>query len=82
MTAAAGNCAPGEPPPIPDPLPVMKFVSTLKQLLGRRARRARLDEEMRHHLELLTEENVQRGLDRGEARRQAHVAFGNVLATR
>ncbi len=60
----------------------MKFVSTLKQLLGRRARRARLDEEMRHHLELLTEENVQRGLDRGEARRQAHVAFGNVLATR
>lgn len=60
----------------------MKFVSTLKQLLGRRARRARLDEEMRHHLELLTEEHVQRGLDRTEARRQAHVAFGNVLATR
>ncbi len=37
---------------------------------------------MAHHIDLLTEENVARGLDRAEARRQAHLAFGNVLATR
>lgn len=60
----------------------MKIWSKLKHVLGRRARVARLEEEMRHHIELLTEENVARGLDRAEARRQAHLAFGNVLATR
>lgn len=60
----------------------MKFRTKLKNLLGRRARVARIEEEMQHHIELLTEENVRRGLDRTEARRQAHVAFGNVLATR
>lgn len=37
---------------------------------------------MRFHLDQLTEENVRRGLDRVEARRQAHLAFGNVLVTR
>lgn len=37
---------------------------------------------MRHHIELLTEENVARGLDRTEARRLAHLKFGNVLSTR
>lgn len=42
----------------------------------------RLEEEMQHHIELLTEENVRRGMDRVEARRQAHLAFGNLLATR
>ncbi|MBI2518059.1 MAG: ABC transporter permease [Opitutae bacterium] len=60
----------------------MKLWTKLKHLLGRRGRVARLEEEMRHHIEQLTEENVRRGLDRIEARRQAHLAFGNVLATR
>ncbi len=60
----------------------MKFWTKLKHLLGRRARLARLEEEMRHHLDLLTEEHVARGLDRTEARRRAHLDFGNVLATR
>lgn len=60
----------------------MKLWSKLKHALGRRARVARLEEEMRHHVELLTEENVARGLDRAEARRQAHLKFGNLLATR
>lgn len=60
----------------------MKLWTKLKHLLGRRARLARLEEEMRFHLDQLTEENVRRGLDRVEARRQAHLAFGNVLATR
>lgn len=60
----------------------MKLWIKLKNLVGRRTRVARLEEEMRHHVELLTEENVARGMDRVEARRQAHLAFGNVLATR
>ncbi|MBX3737373.1 MAG: ABC transporter permease [Candidatus Didemnitutus sp.] len=60
----------------------MKLWTKLRHLLGRRARVARLEEEMRHHVELLIEENVSRGLDREEARRQAHLTFGNVLATR
>ncbi len=60
----------------------MKLWIKLKNLFGRRARVARLEEEMRYHVEQLTEENVRRGLDRVEARRQAHLAFGNVLATR
>ncbi len=60
----------------------MKLWTKLRHLFGRRARVARLEEEMRTHIEQLTEENVRRGLDRVEARRQAHLAFGNVLATR
>lgn len=60
----------------------MKLWIKLKNLLGRRARVSRLEEEMSYHIEQLTEENVRRGLDRVEARRQAHLAFGNVLATR
>ena len=37
---------------------------------------------MSTHIDLLTEENVRQGLPRDEARRRAHLAFGNVLATR
>ena len=44
------------------------------------ARRAtlerRLDDEMRFHLEMLTEQRIRAGLSRGEARRAALVAFG------
>jgi predicted permease len=60
----------------------MKLWTKLKHSLGRRSRLRRLEEEMQHHLDLLTEEQVRRGLDRAEARRQAHLAFGNVLSTR
>jgi predicted permease len=60
----------------------MRLLHKLRHLLGRRRRMRRLEEEMRTHIELLTEENVRRGLARDEARRQAHLAFGNVLATR
>lgn len=60
----------------------MKLWNKLRHLLGRRARVARLEEEMRHHVDLLTEELVARGIDRAEARRQAHLKFGNLLATR
>jgi predicted permease len=60
----------------------MKILTKLKHLLGRRARLARLEEEMRHHFELLVEENEKRGLSPAEARRQAHLVFGNALVTR
>ncbi|MBI3884158.1 MAG: ABC transporter permease [Opitutae bacterium] len=40
------------------------------------------EEEMRTHLDLLVEENLRRGMDATEARRQAHLAFGNLLSTR
>jgi len=54
----------------------------LRNFFGRTARLRRLEEEMRTHVELLTEEGVRQGLDRTEARRRAHLAFGNALATR
>lgn len=60
----------------------MRLWSKFRHLLARRSRLRRLEEEMAHHIDLLTEENVARGLDRAEARRQAHLAFGNVLVTR
>ncbi len=37
---------------------------------------------MRTHIELLAEEGLRQGLGREEATRRAHLAFGNVLATR
>jgi predicted permease len=54
----------------------------LRNFLGRPARLRRLEEEMRTHVELLVEEGISRGLPRDEALRRAHLAFGNVLATR
>jgi predicted permease len=57
-------------------------IEKLRNFFGRTARLRRLEEEMRTHVELLTEEGVRQGLDRIEARRRAHLAFGNVLSTR
>lgn len=54
----------------------------LRHFFGRASRLRRLEEEMRTHVDLLTEEGVRQGLDRTEARRRAHLAFGNALATR
>lgn len=60
----------------------MRLVAKLRHLLGRGARLRRLEEEMRTHVDLLTEEGLRQGLTLAEARRRAHLAFGNVLATR
>src|SRR5690348_1206053 len=57
-------------------------IEKLRHFFGRTARLRRLEEEMRTHVELLTEEGVRQGLDRIEARRRAHLAFGNVLSAR
>lgn len=54
----------------------------LTHLFQRRARLRRLEEEMQTHIDLLIEEGLRQGLSRVEARRRAHLAFGNVLATR
>jgi predicted permease len=51
-------------------------------LLGRRGREARLDEEIRAHIDLLTEEHVARGLTPDEARAAARRDFGGVAAMR
>lgn len=59
-----------------------RLAQKFRHLLQRRARVHRLEEEMQTHIDLLTEEGVRQGLDRPEARRRAHLAFGNVLSTR
>ncbi|MEO8333519.1 MAG: ABC transporter permease [bacterium] len=50
----------------------------LRTLLDRDGLEADMDAEMRHHIELETEELVHRGLSPDEARRQAAIAFGGV----
>lgn len=59
-----------------------RLLEKLRHAFGRTARLRRLEEEMRTHVDLLTEEGVRQGLDRTEARRRAHLAFGNVLSAR
>ena len=41
-----------------------------------------LDEEIRDHIEHEVEANLARGMSSDEARRKAHVAFGNVALVR
>jgi predicted permease len=50
----------------------------LRALLRRDEVERELDEELRFHLDMQTEENIRRGMDPAEARRQARVAFGGV----
>ncbi len=50
----------------------------LRNLLGRAAAERRMDEEIGFHLEMETEKNLRAGLNPGEARRRALLAFGGV----
>ncbi len=43
---------------------------------------AELDEELRAHIELATEENVARGMNRRQARQEALRAFGGLTQAR
>jgi predicted permease len=52
--------------------------SRIRQLRGRTEADARMDEEMRFHIEMETEKNVRSGMDPSEARRRALVAFGGL----
>ncbi|HVZ66504.1 MAG TPA: ABC transporter permease [Lacunisphaera sp.] len=54
----------------------------LRNLLGRGRRLRRLEEEMSAHVEMLYEEHLRAGLAPAEARRQANLAFGNLLVAR
>lgn len=50
----------------------------LRALLRRQAAAQDLDDEIRLHLELETEQNRRRGMPPGEARRRAAIAFGGI----
>ena len=57
------------------------LVSRLLGLLGKRRLEDDLDAELRSHLELLTAENVRRGMTPEEARRNALIKLGGVTQT-
>lgn len=54
------------------------LMSRLRALFGRPAIERELSDEMRHHLEMETEDLVRQGLPRAEAERRARIAFGGV----
>ena len=58
------------------------FLSRCAAALGRRDADAELDEELRAHVELATEEHRKRGLSAEEARREALRSFGGVTQVR
>jgi predicted permease len=61
---------------------VKRFFTRLVHFTTRRRGDERFREEIESHLAALTEENLRSGMDPLEARRQAHLKFGGVEATR
>ena len=57
---------------------IRTFFSRVKALFSRRIRDAELDEELRAHIDLATEENLRKGMNAVEARTAALRAFGGV----
>lgn len=55
-----------------------EFLHRLRSLFRARQLDTELDAEMAAHLDLATEENLQRGMPPEEARRQALIRFGGV----
>ena len=55
---------------------IREFVMRVRGLVQRRSMENRLDDEMRFHLDMLTEQHVRAGLSPAEARRKALTAFG------
>ncbi|HEX8774171.1 MAG TPA: ABC transporter permease [Pyrinomonadaceae bacterium] len=53
------------------------FAARLRALLGREAVIRDIDDEMRLHIEMETEANIERGMSETEARREALRSFGN-----
>ena len=49
----------------------------LRALAGRESVISDIDEELRHHVEMETEQNLARGMSPAEARRAARMSFGN-----
>ena len=55
-----------------------RFASRLGALFRKRRLEAELDEELRAHLGMLIEENIDAGMSREEARRAARLSFGGI----
>jgi predicted permease len=55
---------------------IRDVVMRLRGLVQRRSMESRLDDEMRFHLDMLTDQHVRAGLSPGEARHRALTAFG------
>jgi predicted permease len=55
-----------------------RFAAKLSGLFGRRRAELDSDEEMRMHLQLLTEQGIRRGMNQEEAARAARRQFGNL----
>src|SRR5262249_27747855 len=62
--------------------PLRGFLSRLRALLNRRSLDHDLSEELQIHLDLLTQENIRRGLPLQEARQAANREFGGLEQTR
>ncbi len=56
----------------------MIFSTRLRALLGRESVLKDIEEEMRLHVEMETEANIERGMSPDDARRRALMAFGNL----
>jgi putative ABC transport system permease protein len=56
----------------------VKIQSFLRNLFSSRCVEADLDEEVRSHLEMLTDENIRAGMSRDEARRAARIELGGI----
>ena len=61
---------------------IRMLLARLRGLFGTERADRRLDDEIAHHLELQTEQNMQLGMAPGEARRRARLAFGAVEAVK
>ena len=59
-----------------------EILARIGAMVSRRHEGAEFDDELRGHLELLTEENVGRGMPQEEARRQARIRLGNAAQIR
>ena len=56
-----------------------ELASRLKGSFHSSGAEVELSDELQAHLEMLTEENIRRGMDANEARRQARLKLGNHL---
>src|SRR5579871_6225374 len=60
----------------------MRLLSKLRAVFARHRLDRDLDDEIRSHIGLATEDNIRRGLSPAEARRQALIKFGAIEASK
>lgn len=61
---------------------VKRLVLRLESLFGRGWRERELDAELKYHLDMLVEQNLQKGMSRRQARREALRVFGPIEAVK